>query len=434
MIRAWRIVIAVTACLLAPASAAAQDWTGPDDAGRPASGTPGVAVRANGEAVAVWSSPGGFVAAVRDPSGDWARARALVRSGDVDDLRSEQVAIAGDGTAIAVWAQSGRTPAPWLVKASLRPPGGRFARPVTIARAARAERPDPRLTVRGGMAAIVWSSGNGAKLVWRTRRTGFTAPRKMPWGSEVDAALDRSGRLHVLFARPKSSGRCPENAVWTVTGRYGERFTAPRLVADESAMDLAVEVARHGDAITVWRGFSCDIDKAEPPGMTPVRAAIARDGRRFRAPRTLTPAHEDGLSTRLAVGPRGDALVTWERPERASGVGAWIAVRPAGGRFGAAQPLSPPGLNVSTPSLAVDREGTATAAFVRRTQLPELYVTRGPTATPLPPAVPLARWEDAGPGDQWSGTTSLAASGDRAVLLWSRDEDHHLAAYAARGR
>jgi hypothetical protein len=440
MIRARLIVVAVTGCLLGPPAAAADVWTGPEDAGPPSVSIPHVAVRANGEAVAIWhSADAGLVVAVRRSSGAWTRARSLVRIGDLD-LRREQVAIAGDGTAIAVWTQAGRPPAPFLVRASVRLPGGPFGRPVTIGRAARSERPEPRLTVRAGMAAIVWGSGDGTKLVWRTRRGGFTAPRRMPWGSEVDAALDRTGRLHVLFARPTSSRSCAKNAVWTVTGRYGGRFSERRLVADESAKDVAIEVARDGEAIAVWRGFSCDLDEAEPPGATPVRAAIARDGGRFRAPRTLTPDGEAALSTRLVVGPRGDALVTWEwpwywaRPEPAARVVAWVAVRPAGGRFGAAQPLSPPGMSATTPAIAVDRQGIATAAVVVRAAVEELHVTRGPTATPLPPATPLTRSTDPPASVEPSYAAALAAAGDRTVLLWSRGPDHRLDAYAAASR
>lgn len=433
--------MAVAASLLGPAVAAADGWTGPEDVGLPAVTDANVAVRANGEAAAVWSAlDRGFVASVRSPSGDWTRVRTLVRIDEVDDLRAEQVAIAGDGTAIALWAQAGRPPAPYLVKASVRPPGGRFGRPVTIGRGGRAGIPEPRLTLRAGRAAIVWTSGAGAKLVWRTRQGHFTAPRQMPWGSEVDVALDRSGRLHVLFARPKSaSDYCPENAVWTASGRRRGRFSAPRRVADESAMDLAVAVARDGDAIAVWRGFSCDRDEAEPPGVTRVRAAIAPAGRRFRAPRTLTPDDERALGTRLVVGPRGDALVTWESPvfwvppAGPHRVYAWVAARPAGGRFGAAQPLSPPGLTVTTPALAVDRNGIATAAFMVHARLRELHVTRGPTTTPLPPATPLAAVDDPPQyGDHWYAP-DLAAAGRRTLLVWPRGPDRRLVAYAARG-
>lgn len=436
------VAIAVAACLLGPAVAGAEGWTGPEDVGPPAVSGARVAIRANGEAVAVWSAlDRGLVAAVRSPSGDWMRPRLLVRDGAFDDMRAVQVAIADDGTAIAVWAQTRRSPAPWVVKASVRPPGGRFARPVTVARVARATRPEPRLTLRSGRAAIVWTSGDGAKLVWRTRRGHFTAPRQMPWGSEVDAALDRSGRLHVLFARPKSvSDYCPDNAVWTVSGRRGERFTAPRRVADESAMDLAIEIARDGDAIAVWRGFSCDRDQAEPPGATRVRAAIARAGHHFGAPRTLTPDGEAALGTRLAVGPHGDALVSWESPYvwvppgTQPRVRAWVAARPAHGRFRAAQPLSPPGLNATPPALAVDRSGIATAAYMVDAAGGELHVARGPTTAPLPPAVPLAGPEDSPEFGQYGYAPELAAAGRRTMLLWARGQDHRLIAYAAGRR
>jgi hypothetical protein len=203
-------------------------------------------------------------------------------------------------------------------------------------------------------------------------------------------------------------------------------------------MDLAIEVARDGDAIAVWRGFSCDRDEAEPPGVTPVRAAIARAGHHFGAPRTLTPDDERALGTRLAVGPRGDALVTWESPVFWTPPGgpyrvyAWVAARPAGGRFGAAQPLSPPGLNATPPALAVDRNGIATAAYMLDAAGGELHVARGATTAPLPPAVPLAGPADSPEFGQYGYAPDLASAGRRTLLVWARGADRRLVAYAAR--
>jgi hypothetical protein len=196
-------------------------------------------------------------------------------------------------------------------------------------------------------------------------------------------------------------------------------------------MDVSVAVPRDGDTIAAWRRLACD-DGAEPPNATTVRAAIARGSERFGAPQTLTPPGLGGLDPRLTVGPRGDALVTWNVSTlsawREPVDFAWAAIRPADGHFGTAQSLAPPGLTTTRPALAVDRHGTATAAFMARPGVPELRVVRGPTGPPLPASVTLATAGESQAGDHVFGTAA-AAAGDVTVVLWSRGPDDDLVAF-----
>lgn len=423
-----RIALVLLLALALPASAAARAdvWAGPVRIGATDGSYPHVAVRANGEAVALWTlGEKRVVAAFRRPSGDWSRARVVARAGEIID---EQVAIDRDGSAIAVWVQQ-----PGRVMASVRRPGGRFGTPVQLGRRALRLDLPLHLAVLHGHAAVTWTQAGDVRLAWRSRGH-FQRPRRMrTWGSDAAIALGRDGRLHVLFARARKAGYTLPTSIWATSGRPGQKFTAPRRLGSGESPTIAV--AGNGDVVAAWGAWRTK-DTAEPVGPGPIWAAIARPGHRFAAPQLVTPDAPRALAPRLAAGPRGDALVTWSyagfdfpAPE----VRAWVAARPAGGAFLPAQPLSAPGVDTTTPAVAVDRHGIASVAFATRGDVAELRVARGSLGTPLPPPTVLAT--SSGQPDAataWFGTDAAAADG-LTVLLWSRAPSDWLDAFSAGG-
>jgi len=413
-----RIALVLLLALALPAAARADVWQGPVELGATEGSYPHVAMRANGEAVALWTlGESRVVAAFRRPSGRWSRARVVARGEGIID---EQLALDRDGTAIAVWVQE-----PGRVMAVVRRPGGRFGTPMRIGRRSIQLDLPLHLAVRDGRAAVTWAHCDGVRLVWRTRGT-FRRPERMrSWGSDAAVALTRDGRLHVLFARGKG--------IWTTSVRTGRPFTAPRRLARGGWP--AIAAGDRGDVVAAW-GDWWNHDYAEPPGPGRIWAAIARSGHRFGAPRLVTPDMPRALAPRLAVGPRGDVLVTWSyagfdfpAPE----VRAWVTARPAGRPFLPAQPLSAPGVDATTPAVAVDRRGVATVAFGTHGAAAELRVTRGPIGTALPAATALASSTGApAVPAPWFGT-DVAAAGGLTALLWSRGVSDRMLAFSAGG-
>jgi hypothetical protein len=410
-----RGALVVLFLLALPAAAGADAWQDPVRLGATEISSPHVAVRANGEAVALWTrEQTRLVAAFRRPSGAWSKARRLARG---RDITGEQVAIDRGGRAIAVWLER-----PGRVMASARAPGGRFGKPVRLGRGARGSL---HLALRSGRAAVTWATSRGVRLAWG-RHGVFQRPRRMrSWGSDAAVALGRAGRLHVLFARRKG--------IFTVSGRPGGGFRAPRRLATGTSPMIAV--AGRGDVVAAWADWARE-EAIEPPSPRPIRAAIAAPGHRFGALQRVTPDVPRALAPRLAVGPRGDALITWSYAGfdyPVPGIRAWVAARPAGGAFGPAQPLSAPGEEATTPAVAVDRHGTATVAFAARSAATELRVTRGPVGGPLPVPTVLATSPVPPAGaTAWCGADAAAAAG-LTVLLWSRGPSNQMAAFSAGG-
>lgn len=204
------LLAAACAALIAPAAAGAADLQfgsvqqlSPDGL---VADSPAVEVDPNGNAVAGWrESVGGkweAHAAYRTAGGFFSTPSVRLSPAGVD-AGAPLVAIARDGTAIAVWSQPQTSPAGRTdVAAAVRPPGGAFGSPVVLSPGTDSAFPGAVEFDRAGNAIVMITTdlGNGgvgkqrAELISRPAGGGFSAPSPV-YTTVGDAALNQDGQL-----------------------------------------------------------------------------------------------------------------------------------------------------------------------------------------------------------------------------------------------
>ncbi len=224
-------------------------------------------------------------------------------------VRASQPRIATDGAgnALAVWTEGDADAR--RVHAGFRPAGGDFASLGPLSgEGGDADRPQ-----------VVFDERDNSLVVW-TRYEGGR------------------GQVQVAF-RP--AGGAFSAAQTISAGEPGASYFEPHVAIDESAA-------------VVWTRESA-------AGELSVQTAFRPKDGSFGAPQTLSGS-DRAFEPRVAVDERGNALAAWTQ-EIAGAPRVFCAARPRAGDWSAAQQLSPAGLDASEPSLAVDRENNAIAAW-----------------------------------------------------------------------
>jgi len=146
---------------------AAPAWLAPQDlsaAGQDAY-DPQVAFDGQGNAIAVWSRSNGtnliVQAAVRAVGGSFGAPQDLSAAGQKAGF--PEVAVDGQGNAIAVWQRFDGTN--YIMQAAVRAAGGSFGAPQDLSAAGQTAN-DPQVAVDGqGNAIAVWSRSNGTNYI-----------------------------------------------------------------------------------------------------------------------------------------------------------------------------------------------------------------------------------------------------------------------------
>src|SRR5829696_3889663 len=223
------------------------------------------------------------------------------------------VAVAPDGTAIAVWRRAVCTGSAEEYKCmegriqySVRPPGGSFSAPVDmpgdppVANIAR-----PKVAVDGaGNAVAVWTSGTDAttRVRYAVRPAGSSFEAANTVFDELgtfhgfpEIAMASSGRAVVTFGRIVEAKNRVGYALRPPGGDFG---AAQPIVGDPGgSLNEAAEVQMDdaGGAIATWTSSS--------PGAAIRYAVLAAGATEFDATQTLDP----GASGALAMAPSGAA-------------------------------------------------------------------------------------------------------------------------------
>ncbi|WP_028065395.1 hypothetical protein [Solirubrobacter soli] len=245
--------------------------------------------------------------------------------------------------------------------------------------------------------------GNGARQRFsyvRWSAGAFSRIRRLPQlpGRTTDPELACDGRGRFLVAvvqgRRISVARSAPSGAWSRL----RSVSSPR--RDVGPPELAVSLS--GRAIVAYpartrRGWRVEAS-----------TRARRDGR-FGSPRVLSASGPDYPSVDVAIGQRGDALVTWHVEQEADGLltgsegPVWASFKPAGGRWAPAQALGDGG-EFSSLSSAVSPTGRMLVAW-----LPWYYGTRG---TEEPSRLMIA---ERAPGGAFAGARELARSTPGAV-------------------
>ncbi len=226
---------------------------------------PQVAVDANGNAVAVWSQFDGTRSDIWSnrytPSSLWASARRI-ETNNAGDALEPQVGVDADGNALAVWKQfDGVTFDIW----SSRYTSGSWGAPARIETEDEGDASDPRVAVASdGSAVAVWKQFDGVTFdIWSNRYTpsgGWGTAERIETNDagsagEARVAIDPVGNAVAVWKQSDGAG----DNIWanrsTPSGGWG---TAERIDPDDrgTLSDPRVVMDPSGNAVAVWTVIS----------------------------------------------------------------------------------------------------------------------------------------------------------------------------------
>jgi hypothetical protein len=187
---AFAIWLEGTSVLVARGDLKQGRWDEPVTLGSDAGSGAAISVNSAGAAFAVWTLVGasGIEAAFRPVGGTWHTEDAHVDNGPAAATAGPDVALAPNGTAVAVWVAAARA------RYALRSPDGTWSRPLPIDAADSA---DPRVAIDPRDDAIAtWLQGGRLVAAVRPAAAGAWQPAVELSGAEVSepkVALDSTG-------------------------------------------------------------------------------------------------------------------------------------------------------------------------------------------------------------------------------------------------
>ncbi len=418
-----RLVLGLAAAvvLAVPANALAADWTPPRDVFAPAvpglSG-PQIAFAGDGSALAVWARPyinsGVMQSATLDPGATAFRPVQTVPGFDDWRLANTDLAVDAQGNAVATWFYG--TMSGSGILASTRPANGSWSQaqflsqPVWTGSYGLAMDPD-------GKAIVAWPQNDwgfvDGTAVARVRTPGAAWDAPTPLVFRADPGDAPSVNAADVALDP--SGRAV--AVWSQTfdgesqiyaswRPVGGPWGAPVPVNDVSTIGrVRVGIDANGTATVAWQADSDIYVSQAGWGSTSWPA---------RTPLSTVAGGGGGGSNDMfdiAVDPGGKPIVVWVEYDRAT-----AAVKPVGGTWSAPKTLS--GTGASDPKVSLDAAGDAVAAWSRYTgdaSVAEASVR--PQGADWTPAhqLNLSPTEGSEPG------VAFSPSGD-ALVVWVRDD------------
>lgn len=356
---------------LAPDGKHCNRWRAPvkleqDDIGN--AEAPQVAADRGGNALAVWQQSDGTRSSVWSSrldaaSGSWSRAQ-LLEHDDRGDATAPQVALAGNGSGLAVWEQSDgvhfnvwtarfdSTTRTWSSAALLEQDDAGDARAAQVCAAS------------SGDAVVVWQQSSdiwGAQ--YNAASASWSAPQRVDGHDRGAAqsprvACDAHG--HAIAVWEQADGTRSEvwaNRLAAVSGQWTGAVRLEEYAAGStSAPALAVD--QDGDAVALWKRTT-----PAPDYETVIRAS------HFSAATTawgdaVTLSSGAGLITppQVAFGGGDRAVAVWEQSDE---TGSWIrAASFADQTWGAARPLiTPESGGAGHPQVAIGPDGAAVAVW-----------------------------------------------------------------------
>ena len=282
----------------------------------------------------------------REPIGQTWRSRTASRS------RSWLAPVAATFVALFATAAFGAAELTWLTPRSFTDSG--------------TDGGDPQIAIRGdGSAIATWERFDGTRdLIQTAVRTAksdkWTVQDVSPPEDEAfnpQVVIDRTGSGILIWQQEsgkdsliRGSLRPAGSDVWQGLQDISARGGA--------AHDAQLAIDGSGSAVAVWDFFNF------ATGTPEVQTATKPAGGGWKAPETLSPSGRTAQRAQVAVGADGTAVAVWEQGEGGTSV-IQAAVRPAGSGSWQVQSLSQPGQNAERPQVAVDEGGNAVAAWQR---------------------------------------------------------------------
>lgn len=346
--------------VLASRHAPGAGWSAPQVLG--VGSQPQVAVDAAGNAIAIWSGlEGGYLSIWTSrgaPDGSWGPARVIESGGPGTDRT--RLAMNTEGDAVVTWMQEDPDASYYNVWANRYVPGTGWQAPVKLEQLAQPTL-DPVVAVApGGAATVVWTQSDGN--VFKVRATqsgrsgGWSAPVILDTGTrstgDARVAASADGSFMALWTQP---GAFIE--VWARRFQPGSGWQAATRVdhAPNGTMypDVAMDAA--GGAVAAW--------VQNGAGDNAVWACRHVPGRGWDTPVQVESAPLGATRPLVGMDAAGNALVAWHQWEN-SGSTVWANRLPAGRGWGQARRLGGSAIvDAGFPVLAVGAGGTALAAW-----------------------------------------------------------------------
>lgn len=320
---------------------------------------PKVAIDSQGNAVVVWSHPLSTTtviqASIRPAGGTFGPPTDLSDAGRTANTDAD-VAMAADGTAIAVWTWNNGTRT--VVQSAVRPPGGAFppaGTATTLSNTAQAASTARVAMNARGDAAVVWTRSNGTNQIVQARvrpaggafaaAVDLSAPGAD--ASTPEVAIDPQGRATAVWARSSLI----ESRFLTAAGALDGGVDNVSDVAESSGSPV-VAIDRANNAVAVWTGNNL------------IKAAARASRASFGPPQTISAPGDSNLFAQVAMDPAGNAVAIWSLLNVGT---VQSARRPPGGAFGGVEDVSQTPGSAYFPSVAMDGEGNAVTgwAFTR---------------------------------------------------------------------
>jgi hypothetical protein len=338
------------------------------------------------------------------------------------------VALAPDGTAIAVWTQVIR--GHYRIVAAVRRPGREFfGRRRPIGRTAKRIGAMPEVAFdRKGNAIVLWRHDESLQWVYLGRGHGFGRPRSLRvLATERRLYVDRRGNFYVVLASPDVRRRLPNGryvtrsraGIFLATRRPGGRFGGPERVSPTGvpASEPDVAIGPDGTVAAVWRRSQTG-GTENIPG--PIEAAVRPPGGEFGRPQTLTAADVSVANgPRVVITSAGEAVAAWQQLPSAPPSSCPdcmeidMSVRPPGGSFGPSTLISSPQIpgGVASPWLAGLELGDVFALWVQRVTPDKVGTVSAmrPAGGPFGAAEPIS--------SSPTGLVAVASAGNRVTAL-----------------
>lgn len=291
---------------------------------------------------------------------------AVPSSYQYDVLSLQDVAVDGQGNAIATWIQAD-IEEPEVVRAATRAPGGAWSGAVTIAADAEGKVDLKVAANAAGDAAIAWNGYRSGKEVVKVA----LRPAGGAWGApltltdpdgvarEPDVVVDEAGNVTVAWAQRDGSTWSIRAATKPAGGDWGEPDVLSDSETTADSPQLAVDP--QGGLTAVWLlqtgkgGEGVVQSTSRPPG-----------GAWHAEPVDLSGPEPLATVPRVAVDAQGDATAVWQRKDKPGGSGFHYfvqSVRRVDGEWGEPETISKEDALAMSPEVAVDAAGNATAIW-----------------------------------------------------------------------
>jgi hypothetical protein len=274
-----------------------------------------LAVRPGASAVVVWprlvSGLWYVSASTRTPSGSWSIPTDLSAGSTVMPGRP-RLAVDGTGSATALW--SGNEGGRWTVRAASLSPEGTWHAPVALSSGDQ-DAVDPAVAIAGnGTAVAVWARWNGADR-WVSQSstrpanaTGWTGPVDLsgPGLSVADVEIARDDYGSRYVATWSATSGAPSTPVVQAAVLDQGAWRPAATVSDPAAESThpTVVVGNSTPAVLSWLATTAT-------GHVVQASVLPRTATSFVSGFALSAADRDAGPPSLTLDPRGDVLAVW---------------------------------------------------------------------------------------------------------------------------